>query len=443
MQSKDIIEVLSPLNFWGSKQETGVRRDYYLDRIMQFSEAKDIAISVIGIRRCGKTTLTKQYMKENIGKNLKDTQTLYINFEDPKFGPYLDTDFLDKIYDAYRTYVNKDDFCIIVLDEVQNLPGWEKWVRLMLEKKEKVKIIITGSSSKLIYSELSTVLTGRSLTIELSPLTFREFLFFKGLEIRDSDITVKASIIKKQLNEYMVFGGFPQIVLEKEFLKTEILREIFYGIINKDIVNRYQFQDSHLVRVTAELLINNFSSLTSANKLRNNLVLIIKRKLSPNLVVDIMKSFEDTYLMHFVPLFSKKIKEIRQYPKKVYCADTGLINVAALKYSENFGKLAENIVAVYLIRNYGKDNIFYWRNLKQEEVDFLIKENLEVSQLIQVCWNIDDEKTKKRETKALLSAMDEFKLKEGIVLTEDHEAEEIIDDMKIRYTPIWKWMLEH
>ncbi|RLG13432.1 MAG: ATP-binding protein [Candidatus Nanohalarchaeota archaeon] len=443
MELKDIIEVLSPLNFWGREQEIGIKREEYLNKIAELSEAKDMAVSITGIRRCGKTTLAKQYLKENIEKGFKKEQTLYINFEEPKFEPYLNTDFLDEIYRAYRTFINRDESCIIVLDEVQNLTGWEKWVRIMLEKKEKAKIIITGSNSKLIDSELSTVLTGRALVKRAYPLDFAEFLLFKGNEMQKSQYMAKAGIIRNNMIEYILSGGFPQIINEKENLKAEILKEIFYGIINKDIINRYGFKNPHLVKVTAELIINNYSSLLSANRLRNSLVNIFKENLSPNHIIEIMKSFEDTYLLHYVPLFSKKVKQIKQYPKKIYCVDTGIINVVALKYCQNFGKLAENIVAVYLIRKYRKENIFYWRNIQQEEVDFIIKENFDVSQIIQVCWNMDEEKTRKREIRSLLKAAEEFNLDKGLIITENTQTEEIVENKKIICIPLWKWLLEN
>ena len=433
MIKKEIIDSISSTNLWGKKQDIGTERNVLkeLDRLI----TKDIILSITGIRRCGKTYLTKQILSNEIEKGIANGQTLYVNFEDPSFELYLNTTLLDDIYETYRYYLNKEEMAFIVLDEIQNVPKWEKWVRMMLEKKENVKLIITGSSSKLLSSELSTVLTGRTITFTLYPLSFKEFIKFKNFK---GFLNEKKALTL--LEEYIEFGGFPQVVLnDSRDFKTRYLKEIFEGILTRDIVKRYKIKQEHTLRSLAMLLLNNFSSLVSVNKLKNLMFNITKRKLSPTTVNNYLKYFSDPFLFFFIPIFSYKIKDQIQYPKKAYCIDTGLINKVPYKFSHDKGKLYENIVAIELM----KDNeIFYWKNPQQEEVDFVVKQGIKIKQLIQVCYDIKNKETKKRELRALLKASEELKCRNLLVITEDKEGEEKIKGKKIKFIPLWRWLLE-
>jgi predicted AAA+ superfamily ATPase len=154
--------------------------------------------------------------------------------------------------------------------------------------------------------------------------------------------------------------------------------------------------------------------------------------------------FEDAYILFLLKRFSYKVKQQDKSPKKIYCIDTGLANTVGFRFSENLGRLAENIVFLKLKKetlNNPDLEIFYWKDEYHKEVDFAIKEKLEITQLIQVCWNVEDEMTKKREINSLVKAMDEFKLKEGLVITEDFESEEKLNGRKIIFLPLWKWLL--
>lgn len=443
MRKEEIIEVLSPLNFWGKPQDTGFRRLHYLKKLKEFLEVKGVVLSIIGVRRAGKTYLARQLLDLKCKDSPKEA-TLYVLLEDPKFEPYLNVKLLDQIYEAYRTYVYKEGASFIVLDEIQNVGLWEKWVRMRLEKKENVKIIITGSSSKLLSSELATVLTGRTLTLKVFPFDFREFLSFKKVDFKkEYEIMSRKEEIKRLLMEYITYGGFPQVVIEENpSLKNQLLKEIFEGIIYRDIVFRHKIKDIYLVRVVAELVINNFSSLISATKLRNVLVKVLAKKISPNSVVKILRSLEEAFLIFQLPIFSYKVKEHKLYPKKIYCIDSGLINTVTAKFTDNIGRIYENIVALYLIKHKNKDNLFYWKSKEGLEVDFVVKQGLKIRQLIQVCYELSDEKVKKREINSLIKASNELKCKELLVITEDYEGKEKINNNKIVYKPLWKWLIE-
>jgi len=439
LRREEIIELISVENFWGRPQEVGIERDHYLKHLNRLAKAKDFSISIIGVRRSGKTFLTKQFLKKAIDSGLDPKQTLYVNLEDPRFHPYLSLELLDEIYQAYRTFVNKEGFALIVLDEVQNIKNWEKWVRRTMEK-ENVQIVMTGSTSSLLKTEVSTALTGRSLTLEVFPLSFHEFLKFKGVVLEDQLGVVKNKAkIERLFMEYLQFGGFPRVVLEEdEFLKREMLKELFDGIVMRDIVFRHGFRDVNSVKLVAELAINSFSSLKSVSSLRNELAGILKRKVSPNFVAEVMEALRESYLLFTIPPFSPKIKDVKKYPKKIYAVDTGVVNTVTLSFSKNLGRLVENAVALHLIKKYGENNLFYYRG--KREVDFILREGLRITKAIQVTWDLRE--SYEREVKALLEAMDVFNLEEGIIVTADQEREEVYEDKEIRVLPFWKFLLE-
>jgi len=433
----DIISVLEQTNFWGGRVYTGIKRDRELTELENISKGGDI-IAVIGVRRCGKTTLLKQFLEKQIQTGHVPEQTLYVNFEEPAFDPYLSVEFMDRIYSAYRTFVNPVDKTFMVLDEIQNVPRWEKWVRMMQEKKENVKIMITGSSSVLLGAELGSVLTGRTITKTLFPLSFYEFLSFKGINTKKPELKKRA--IKSRLQEYVIYGGFPDIATEDD-PKMRILRikEYYEGIIYRDISTRYGVRQTHLLKSLGVLAISSYSKPSSINQLKNALAGALKRKVSPTTINSFLSHMEESFLIFRIPLFSYKIKDQLQYPSKTYCIDTGMINAVNFRFSQDIGRLYENVVFLELKRR-GKET-YYWKDSTGKEVDFVIKEGLRVKQLIQVCYEITNKDTKKREVKSLIKGMEEFNLNEGLVITENYEGEEEFKGKRIRFIPLWKWLL--
>jgi len=442
LRSEEIIEVLSPLNFWGKGQEVGIERTSYLQKMQEYLGGKDVVLSVIGVRRAGKTYLTKQLLKLK-AEHASLEKTLYVLLEEPKFDPYLGLNLLDEVYQAYRDYVASEGEVYLVLDEIQNVPHWEKWVRTMLEKKEKVKIIITGSSSKLLSSSLATVLTGRTITLKVYPLSFDEFLLFKGQRVEKKyELLSKRRKLEKLLLEYITYGGFPQVVSSEDpTLKISMLKEIFEGIVLRDVVARHKIRDAVLAKTVAEVSVNQFACLTSAAKTRNMMVNLIGRKVSPNLILNLLSYLEEAFLIFQIPIFSYKVKEQKLYPKKTYCIDSGIINAVTIKFQENMGRLFENIVAISLIRKFGIENIFYWKSREQEEVDFVLKKGLKIEQLIQVCYEVLDKEVEKREEKALLKAAKELNCSNLLVISRDTRKRKKVGPFEICYLPLLDWLL--
>jgi len=441
MIKRELLEIVSDFNLWSKEQETGIERPEYTRKIGECWEISGIAIAIIGARRAGKTFVARQFLKKQIEKGLEKEQTLYVNFEEPRLEAYMSTEFLDDLYETYRHYMNKDKLAVLVLDEIQAVPKWEKWARIMLEKNEKVKLIITGSSSKLLSRELATVLTGRAVSVRVFPLGFEEFLQFQGFELKKEGIGQKKAMLDL-LHTYLEYGGFPLIATTKgENAKLSLLKDIFDGIITKDIAWRHKIRRPNELKLLAVLALQNFSSQTSVKRLSDIMQNAAKRKISPSTTNAFLHYLSEAFLLFYIPIFSYKIKDQMLYPKKLYCTDTGIINAVSPRFMENTGRLAENIIAAELVKRHGEENIFYWKNIQKKEVDFAVKEGQKIKQLIQACWNTNDLKTKERETNALLAGMEEFGLKEGLIITEDFEAEEKKDGKRIAYKPIWKWLL--
>jgi len=430
---EEIVEVLAPYNLWGGRKWDAISRDEYLSGIERKLPAG--AVALIGTRRAGKTTLAGLFLKKAIDDGLPPEGTLYVNLEDPRFSPYLSPEFLEEVFSAYRTYVYDGDGPIVVLDEVQNVPGWEKWVRKVLDLGE-ARVIVTGSTSSLLRSELSTLLTGRVLPVEVYPLSFGEFLIFRGFSTDIKRLLGKRRKVEALLREYLEFGGFPQVVLtEDEVLKLELLRELFEGIVLRDIVYRHGFRDARAVKIVAELALSRFSSLVSVSRLRNELAGILSRKVSPNFVDGVLDAMDEAYLSFRVPILSPKVKDAMRYPKKMYAIDTGIANVVGIRFTENIGRLAENAVARHLRQRFRE--VYYYRG--KGEVDFIVKEGLRVTRAIQVTWDPDE--SWEREVEGLLEAMDVFGLKEGVIVTGWRSCNEKFGEKTVKCVPLWRFLV--
>lgn len=433
MERLAILDILNDWNFWRNDIDCGIKREEIVNSIEKLSQSKEIVI-IKGIRRCGKSTSLLQLCKKFIDSGFKKKNILIVNFEDPRF-KNLDLDLLNIIYEMYLTELQPDKNHLVILDEVQNVVGWEKFARFLHENK-KIMVFVTGSSSKLLSSEYSSILAGRHLDLEAKPLSFKEYLSFQNIEIKKRlDISSKRHVIKAEFKNYLLKGGFPKVTITKiESQKKELLETYFRDIIIKDVVKRFKIKEIGKIEDLAKYYLTNVSTLQSFNNIKNVL------KLNLDTVERFSHNLTSVFLLNFVKKFSYSEKEQLLNPRKVYCIDNGLRNSVAFVFSEDYGKLAENIV----FNNLNKENqeIYYWKNQKQEEVDFIIKKKQKILGAVQVCWNIEKEKTEEREVKSLISACKELKLKKGLILTEDIEKEKKIEGIQISFRPIWKWLLE-
>lgn len=439
MNKEKIIEILNEWNFWKKEIQTGVERSGILNKLLEFI-ASDKVISIVGVRRSGKSTLLRQMAKRLIEKGVPSQNILIVNFEEPMF-ENTDISLLLKIYQSYIEIISPTEKPYIFLDEVQNIKGWERFVRSLQEKKEAY-ITVTGSSSQLLNEELATVLTGRQLYFEVFPLSFKEFVSFRSKELKDKkDILIRSSEIKQYFREYLAIGGFPEVVVnENEEFQKRVLISYYEDIINRDIIQRFKIKKSEQLKTLVHFYLTNIASQISFNSISKFI------KLPVETIRRFSSYAELSNLIFFIKRFSFSIKEQENSTRKIYSIDVGLSNRVGLKFSNDWGKLIENLVAIKLkaLQSISSlTEIYYWKSrLGDKEVDFVVKEGLNIKKLIQVCWNLDNEKTKKREISALLKAMEELKFNQGLIITEDYEAEELLKDKKIIYMPLWKWLVE-
>jgi len=403
---------------------------WLIEREFKVSETKRRVISIIGPRRTGKTYYFYQLIKKNKEKSL------YLNFEDTRF---YEVNFKEirEIIRIYKEFFSKEPLYLF-FDEIQNIKNWEKAVREILDL-QKYKIFITGSSLKLLSKEIATTLRGRTLTYTLLPFSFREFLKAKKFSFsflsKDEEVG-----IKKYLKEYLEYGGFPEVVLEKE--KERILKEFFELILFKDIVERHNLKNISLAKFLLSFLTQNFSKEISVNKILN----FFKsqgKKFGKNTLYDYMEKIQDSVAVFFLSRFSKKIYIRESWPKKIYLSDTGLSKI--VRFSPDFGKLMENAIFLEFLREQNKHplkEIYYLKTSEKKEIDFLIKEGIKIKELVQSSYQIEDFETKKRETKNLIKASKYLKCNDLKIITWDKEGEEKIEGRIIKFIPLWKWLLK-
>lgn len=410
-----------------------MRREKIIEREI-FEPSRKLAetdlIKVIkGIRRCGKSVFSFQL--------LGNRTYGYINFDDERLSALKSPDLnvvLEAFYELYGTELG-----FVFLDEVQNVKNWELFVNRL--KRTGINVTVTGSNAGLLGGELAARLTGRYVPIELFPFSFSEFLKYNdngGFLPKSAYGTREISAMKSSLQKYVGMGGFPEVVRRPEFFRT-YLSTLYSTILAKDIIMRHNIKLKETFREISNYLLSNFAGLVSYNKLKN--VFGLK---SAHTSKNYVSYLEESYLIFTIGKFSYKMKETIASQKKIYGMDTGMLNAVGFGVSENSGKLLENVVAIELKRRAvarpGME-IYYWRDYTGREVDFVLKEGFEVKRLIQACSDVKEEKTRKRETDSLVKALEQFKLKEGLIITEETEGEEKIGSRKIRYVPLWKWLL--
>ncbi len=393
-----------------------------LSKVRNFIEPKHCII-ITGPRRCGKSVFFSQIIKEFFDKYY------YVNFEDERLAEFKLSDFA-RLHEVCIELFGESK--IFFLDEVQNITGWERWVRRMYDNN--FKFFITGSNAKLLSKELGTVLTGRHLQFQIYPFSFREFLDFQkfGLKEEDKYLAERKAIIVKYFSEYLENGGFPEYL---KYKRIEMLQEYFNDMIQKDIVERYNIKNVKQLKELARYLLTNTGNLATYNRLKESTE--IK---SVNTAIRYASYLENAYIVFMVPYFSWSLKKQAVNPFKVYAIDVGLRNAVSFRFSKDVGRIYETVAALEIKRrNY---EAFYWKNPGQEEVDFVIKENTAIKMLIQVCYDLNDSGIKEKEVGALLKASKELKCGNLLVLTEDYETEEKIDGKVVKFVPLWKWMLE-
>jgi len=379
-----------------------------------------------GVRRSGKTFILYDLFKE-----AKD-ESLYIDFEDERLVNFELSDFellKEAFFELNPHLLNKKK--VFLLDEIQNVNGWERFCRRVTEK-ENVDVFVAGSSSKIMPKEVHTSLRGRAWSIEISPFSFREYLKAKNIIIDENFIYGPEKVlIKNHFSDYLRWGGFPEVVLAKnEFEKKKILKEYLGSMIFRDLVERYKINNIPLLDVLIDGLFSFFSqrfSLTSFYKQYKD-----RLPFSKDSLFKYYKYFLQSMFIFETKKFAESTYKRMRNPAKIYLVDTGLAKRIS---SQDLGKLLENVVFLEMRKK--TDNIFYFQEKK--ECDFVVNENGRFL-ACQVCYELN-EQNREREFGGLILCCKQLGLNEGLILTFDEEEESNKQGIKIKIMPAWKWSL--
>lgn len=399
-----------------------IRREQ-LDFWKDYPETNLVKV-IMGVRRSGKTIFS--YLL------LGGDECGFVNFDDERLA-FLNRESLNDLLEGlYETYGKLD--CLL-LDEIQNVEGWELFINRL--QRKGIKVLVTGSNANLLGRELSTHLTGRFLQMELLPFSFREFLLW-GEWGGDGVTTEGRANLKKQLNDYLDLGGFPEVVRNPE-VKHTYLSNLYSSIISKDIVNRHNIRYGRTFRELATNVISNYSNLITYNKLKN-----VHGLKSVHTVKNYVNYLAEAYLIYILEKYSPKVKEVLNSPKKVYTVDTGLASTIALSTTPNRGRIIENLVFLELIRWKSTDpllELYYWKDYQNHEIDFVVKRGTGVRKLMQVTHVSSIHDLEKRELRSLKKGSELLGCDDLTVITWDLGGQQELEGKKIKLVPLWKWLL--
>ncbi len=403
----------------------------YIERIKTAEARKwlnsDLIKVVLGPRRAGKSVFSLML--------LKDRPFAYFNFDDESALEQGKLDYDELMQELRAAY---GETKTILFDEIQNLPKWELFVNRL--HREGYNLVLTGSNARLLSQELSTALTGRHIPIELLPFNFKEYLRAKQYEFSTDKLLIPEEKGKFLflLEQYFVSGGYPEVTI-KNLDPKGYLDVLFDSVLFKDVVKR------HKVRFTGEIdnlgsyLINNVSNLYSLRKLAR--VLGFKSGVTLEKYVSYLT---EAYIIFSLHRYSCKAGERLKSPKKVYAVDNGFITAKATQHSPDAGKLLENLVFTEMIKQGKKPNrdIFYYMTRNDREIDFIMKEGIAVTELIQVAYEISNPDTEQREIKALVEAGGELGVNNLTILTWNEKKEVKKDNLTVNFIPVWERFLK-
>ncbi len=380
----------------------------------------DLCLALIGVRRSGKTSTAVQIANELN----KSNSAFYFNFEDPVFFSGANVETIDILITLFEELTGASP-TLVILDEVHHVDGWERWVRKAVDIG-RFQVIVTGSSSQLLSSEIATSIGGRVIEHTIWPLSFSEYLSFVKMKPTSEGNWIRA------LDTYLRWGGFPKIALiEDEGERIMLLKQYLSDIVLRDVIARHSIKNQHALNQVVTWYLTGLSCLHSYNALRKAFGISIE------LASTLTNYLTQAFLVFEMGRYHPNLKVQARDPKKIYIIDSGLRTVSLVSEREDWGRLAENMVYLEL-RRQGKE-IYYFK--EQKEVDFVITELGKPVEIIQVAYsNLDDQNTKEREISALLECAQCLKMSEGKILTSTYEHEETIQGINIKYIPLHQWL---
>lgn len=415
-------------DFQESKIKSTIPRD------MEIPLESGKVVSLVGVRRSGKTSLLYQII-ESLRERVDPATIVYVNFEDDRLFP-LELAHLDVLMEAYFELYphNQDRKVWLFLDEIQNVQNWELFVRRIYDTLN-LEIFVTGSSSKLLVADISTALRGRTITYEVYPFSFREYLRYRGIKV-NLHSSRSLSFVANAFDDYILNGGFAETIAATPDIRTRILSDYADLIVYKDIVERHGIKNLALMKHLVKYCFTNMATSASMNKLYND----FKSqgfKLGKDTLFEYFSYLSDAYAVFSVPVFRNSVREEQRNPKKIYAVDNGFKSIFDTSLSPDYGRLYENAAFLHLRRQ--TREVYYF--LQQQEVDFYSR--IKGRPIIaNVCLDLNAPDKRKRELNGLTEAMKYFECDQSWLLTGSHEETVTHDGRTISMLPLWKWLVE-
>ena len=408
-------------------------------RDVDYLEKRNSATVVTGMRRTGKTYATYQRMRALVDSGIPLERIVHVNFDDDRLKG-LKLEHLRLVGDVHAEMFPDaaKERCWYFLDELQDIKGWELYARRLLDS-HKVQLCLTGSSSKMLSGEIATQMRGRSIDVEVFPLSFAEFIRFNSLAktVPSAPYSARAAgALRHAMKRYLDEGGFPDVQGDDYRIRVRTLQGYVDAVLYRDVIERHEVPSVQALRYTLEYIKSNFAHKISTRAISGTLKAL---GISDNreYISDYLDWLEQAYLIYRVPVRTDSLSVRRMNPDKFYLVDTGLARAVTPKSDESRGWLLENLVFLSLRR--GDNKIEYFNTKKGEEIDFLVTDNVTKKQrLVQVAWEMSSSDTEARELSAIKAARSEIKVDDCTVVTWDDERE--ADGVKV--VPAWKWCLE-
>jgi len=388
--------------------------------------------SIIGARRSGKTYLLYQLVDRLLKQGVPLERIFFLNFEDERLD--LEARDLDLLLQAYQELYPglKLAACYFLFDEIQNVVGWERFVRRLYEQISR-NIYITGSNARLLSSDIATALRGRALSRTVYPFSFPEVLNFRGITI-DLHGSSSRTRIESALDEYLEQGGFPEVLaLDEPYLKVETLQSYFDVMLLKDLADRYRFTNTLALRYFLKRLAASATKQISVHAIYNELKSAGIR-IGKSALYDFLQGSEDIFLTRTLPKYSPKVSTRELGEKKVYFIDNGLLNAIRFRFTDDRGKAMEQVVYWHLMRTKNRQSeLFYYKN--RHECDFLVQDP-DGMRAVQVCYSLEDPGTRQREIKGLVHTCKALGLESGTIITRAEVDEMLVANIRIRVIPL-------
>ena len=436
MNKTEILEILNDWNYWNRELPQTHARPLYGDKLDLWMQTDEVVV-VKGIRRSGKSTLMINRIKQlrSIGVDVKNI--LFVNLEDPRFINHLDVALLEQIKSVYLEYLDPDIKPYLFLDEIQNVPFWEKWVNKEYELKSSW-VMLSGSNSSLLSSEIASALSGRYVSVDVFPLSFSEYIDFKGIKVTSKLELVDAKIeLQRAFESYMKYGAFPKTLEYDATQIRELLVSYKDSILLKDIVARYKLKEFGTLEEIAAFLLSNTGIIQSITKIKNHF------QISYDMAKNYVEYLRKAYMLFEVPKFDYSLRKQNVNDKKYYSIDLGLSNILRVPNLQHRGSNLETVVFLELLRR--GYNIYYYKSTQGWECDFVLEKEQTITSLIQVTLSLQEKTTRQRELRPFFKTIEELGLSnvKCIVISEDTSTIETYEGVEIEVVNILEWLLEY